>query len=339
MGALLVTLKDIANRLGVSIRTVSHAVNGTGRLAPQTRKAILETVAEMGYFPNAAARSLVTHKSKLIGVLVPFLSASFYSLIISGLERLVRQHGYTLLLLNPPVDSGDPQEICWQMMQRKVDGIILYPSKQIQKAAAFIRKTGIPVVQLMDHTPEIGDCFVAVANFKAAKEAVQALCDSGCCNIAMISHNANSPEVADRCRGFIEAVSERLPGFKPVVVESAVDTADAKEAAMKLLTSHPETDAVFAASDFAALGVAQAALELGKKIPEELSVIGFDNLDIASEQLLYALSTVAQPKEEIGRRAGEMIIDLINGRAVAPVILDAPLILRKTTRNIRGEKC
>ncbi len=328
----MVTLKDIAQRLGVSIRTVSHAVNNTGRLAPQTRKVILETVSEMGYFPNAAARSLVTHKSKLIGVLVPFLSASFYSLILSGLEHTARRHGYTLLLLNPPVDDGDPQEIYRQMMQRKVDGIILYPSRYIQNAASFIRKTGIPVVQLMDHTPEISEYFVAVANFKAAKEAVYALCDSGCRNIAMISHNANSPEVADRCHGFMEAVAEKLPGYEPIVVESYVDTADARQKAMKLLSDHPEIDAVFAASDFAALGVARAALELGKKIPDDLSVIGFDNLDIASEQLLYALSTVAQPKEEIGRRAGEMIIDLINGGDPAPVILDAPLILRNTTR-------
>lgn len=335
----MVTLKDVANRLGVSIRTVSHAVNNTGRLAPQTRRVILETVAEMGYFPDAAARSLVTHKSKLIGVLVPFLSASFYSLIISGLERLVRQHGYTLLLLNPPVDSGDPQEICRQMMQRKVDGIILYPSKHIQKAATFIRKTRIPVVQLMDYTPEISEYFVTVANLKAAKEAVYALCESGCNHLAMISHNANSPEVADRCRGFMEAVAEKLPSHEPVVVESDVNIADARKKALQLFSRHPEIDAVFAASDFAALGVAQAALELGKRIPEDVSIIGFDNLDIASEQLLYPLSTVAQPKEEIGRRAGEMIIDLIHGRKTAPVILDAPLILRNTTRKYEVKKC
>jgi len=137
----------------------------------------------------------------------------------------------------------------------------------------------------------------------------------------------------------MEAVAEKLPSHEPVVLESDVNIADARKKALQLFSRHPEIDAVFAASDFAALGVAQAALELGKRIPEDVSIIGFDNLDIASEQLLYPLSTVAQPKEEIGRRAGEMIIDLIHGRKTAPVILDAPLILRNTTRKYEVKKC
>ncbi len=330
----MVTLKDVALRLGISIRSVSHAVNHTGRLAPQTRKLILETVAEMGYVPNTAARSLVTQKSKLIGVLVPFISVSFYSLIISGMEQEARKHGYTLLLMNPPVADDDYWAVCQQMVQRNVDGIVLYPSLQVRKVADFIRKSGIPVVQLMDHSAEISEYFVAVENFEAAKSAVYALCDSGCRHIAMISHNANSPEVADRSRGFIAAMEERMPGYKPPVIESAVEIGAAKLKTAQLLAAHPETDGIFAASDFAALGVAQTVLEMGKKIPDDVSVIGFDNLDIAAEQLLYPLSTVAQPKEEIGTCAGKMILQLIAGEKVEPVMLKAPLIMRKTTRNI-----
>jgi DNA-binding LacI/PurR family transcriptional regulator len=328
----MVTLKDVALRLGISVRSVSHAVNNTGRLAPQTRKLILETVTEMGYVPNTAARSLVTHRSKLIGVLVPFLSVSFYSLIISGLEAEARMNGYTLLLMNPPVADDDYWSVCQQMIQRNVDGIVLYPSWQVKKVAGFICRSNIPVVQLMDHDPEIGENFVAVENYEAAKRAAHALFDTGCRCVAMISHNYNSPEVADRCRGFSAAVKERMPGSKPPVVESPVETEAARLKTLQLLKDHPGTDGIFAASDFAALGAAQAVLEMGKKIPEDVSVIGFDNLDIASEQLLYPLSTVAQPKEEIGRAAGEMILRLIAGEKVAPVILDAPLIMRKTTK-------
>ena len=127
-------------------------------------------------------------------------------------------------------------------------------------------------------------------------------------------------------------MSELMPGYEPVIKESAVNTFDAYLKAVELLTEHPETDAVFAASDFAALGVARAALEKGRDIPDDLSIIGFDNLDIASEQLLYPFTTVAQPKEEIGRCAGKMVLQLIEGKTVASKMLAAPLILRNTTR-------
>ena len=328
----MVTLKDIANRLGVSIRTVSHAVNNSGRLSDKTRKLILETVAEMGYFPDAAARSLVTHKSRLIGVMVPFLSTSFYGAIISGLEEVARRYNYTLLLLNPPSDDEDYLQVCYSMMQRKVDGMILYPSPLIRKAQEFIRRSNVPVVQLMDFAPELGEVSVKVENFLSAAEAVREFYRTGCRNIAMISHNSNSPEAAERHRGFLAAMDELMPGCEPVTLESEVSIEAAYSAAEKLLTAHPETDAVFAASDFAALGVAKAALERGRKIPEDLSIIGFDNLDIAAEQLLYPFSTIAQPKEEIGRCAGEMILKLIEGKKVESQVLPAPLIIRNTTR-------
>ena len=328
----MVTLKDIAQKLGVSIRTVSHAVNNSGRISEANRKLILKTVAEMGYFPDAAARSLVTHRSRLLGVMVPFLSTSFYGAIISGLEEVARQNGYTLLLLNPPTGEDDYLQVCYSMMQRKVDGMILYPSTLIRKAADFIRKSQIPVVQLMDFAPEIGEVAVGVENFKAAGEAVREFYRTGCRHIAMISHDLNSPEVAERSRGFLAVMSELMPGYEPVIKESAVNTFDAYLKAVELLTEHPETDAVFAASDFAALGVARAALEKGRDIPDDLSIIGFDNLDIASEQLLYPFTTVAQPKEEIGRCAGKMVLQLIEGKTVASKMLAAPLILRNTTR-------
>ncbi len=328
----MATLKDIAQKVGVSIRAVSHAVNNTGRLSAETRRKILETVAEMGYYPNAAARSLVTHRSNLLGVMVPFLSTSFYGQIISGLEEVARDNNYTLLLISPPETEDDVLPVCYSMLQRKVDGIILYPSREVQKASAFIRNSRVPVVQLMDFTPAIGDYYVGVENFNSARNAVYTLHKSGCRRIAMIAHNENSPEVAERWRGFMAAMDELQVGYTPIVAESPVNIAAARSIATELLKAHPETDAVFAASDFAALGVAQAALNAGLRIPQELSIIGFDNLDIASEQLLYPLSTVAQPKEDIGRCAGKMILDLIAGKETKSQLLPAPLILRSTTR-------
>ena len=335
----MVTLKDVAQRVGVSIRAVSHAVNRTGRLAPETREKILTAIREMGYYPNQGARELVTRKSKLIGVLTPSLSISFYARIISGIQQVAYQENYTLLLMSPLGEkSDDYQFLCTQMLQRRVDGIILNPIPSVRNIAKFTRSCGIPVIQIQNHIDSFGSDYVQVANAESAKEAVYALYRSGCRKIAMVSHSRICEEIADRETGFLAAMKEMRPDYKPVVMESSVEIPDAKRVVGRMLAEHPEIDAIFAASDYAGLGAAQAALELGRRIPEDLSIIGFDNLEIAAQQLVYPLSTVDQPKEEIGRIAMKMMIDRLNGRPTGSRVLPASLILRSTTRAEKNAK-
>lgn len=330
----MTTLKNIADSLGVSIRAVSYAVNGTGRLAPDTRKKILEKVLETGYVPNAAARSLVTSKSKLIGVLVPILSCSFYGRILAGIESVARKNGYTLLLMNPVEHNEDDcSTVCLQLLQRKVDGIILNPFPGIAREADLLLKLEVPIVQIKNFFPELGNHSLKVSNFESAKKAAIALYQSGCRNIGMIAHNQNSNEIYERYSGFIAGLKELMPEYVPPVYESSVDIQGVHQVAKKMLSEHPGLDAVFGASDFAAIGTAKAALELGLKIPEDISIIGFDNLNIAAEQLIYPFSTIDQPKEEMGIYAMEMMIDLINKKSVESKTFEAPLILRETTKN------
>ena len=328
----MVTLKDIAAKTGVSIRSVSHAVNNTGRLAPETRRRILEIAAESGYYPNAAARSLVTHSNRLIGVLIPYLHISIYGRVIGGLELFARQHDYTLLLMSPSTDNSEHVRDCIRMLQYNVDGIIVVPELLDATAASLIGRSGIPVVQLQGHRAELGPHFIQIDNFGAAAKAVRALYDSGCRKIAMMAHNQLSNELAERGRGFAETVRSLLPGREPAVVESGFWPSDTAAAAKCLFDLYPETDGVFAATDMCAISVAREALARGKKIPEELSVIGFDNQAIASEQVVYPLSTVDQPKEEMGRLAGKMLFDIIEKRPVSSIILETPLIFRSTTK-------
>ena len=330
----MVTLKDIAVKTGVSIRSVSHAVNNTGRLAPETRRRILETAAGLGYYPNAAARSLVTHSNRLIGILVPYLHVGFYGRVIGGLELFARQHDYTLLLMSPSTNYSEHAHDCIRMLQYNVDGIIVVPELLDATAISLIGRSKIPVVQLQGHRSELGPCSIQIDNFGAAVKAVRFLHDSGCRNLAIMAHSKLSCELAERERGFAETVEKLMPGKKPVVVESGFWPRDTAAAAKRLFDLHPETDGVFAVSDMCAVSVAREALARGKKIPEELSVIGFDNQEIASEQVVYPISTVDQPKEELGRLAGQMLLDIIEKRPVSSIVLETPLILRGTTRQI-----
>ena len=278
-----VTLKDIAQELGLSVKAVSTGLNGTGRLSPETRKKIQEAARRMGYTPNVAARSLVTHRSSFIGVLVPYLNSSFFGNIIAGIEEVAGEHDFTLLLDSLDCDENRQRRVLSRLMQRNVDGIILYPQRHQLGLAESLKAIGVPVIQVMNHFAEFGEYAVMVDNLTGGREATEHLIGLGHRKIGFIGHDDESPELVARHRGF--------------------------DAAMR------------------------AALELGRRIPEELAIIGFDDLEIAARQMVYPLSTMAQPKERIGQLAARMMLDLFAGKTVESQLLNAPLVVRKTTRS------
>lgn len=326
-----VTLKDIAQALNLSPKAVSSGLNNTGRLAPETRKKIFETAQKMGYIPNFAARSLVTHRSSFIGVLVPFLNSSFFSNIIAGIEEVARKHGFTLLLDSLNQDEPGQQRVLSLLMQRSVDGVILYPQNHHLPLAENLKALGVPVVQVMNHFAELGDFAVTVDNFSGGRDATEHLIALGHRHIGFIAHDKESSELVMRHNGFDAAMKAHSLTKFAECRQCFMSIETGKAAALELLKERPELTAIFAASDVAALGCIQAALELGRRIPEELAIIGFDDLEIAAKQMVYPLSTMAQPKELIGRLAAQMLIDLFNGKNVKSQCLTAPLVVRKTT--------
>ena len=328
-----VTMKDIAEVLGLSIKAVSTGLNGTGRLSPECRRKIQETAREMGYVPNAAARSLITHRSCFIGVLIPYLNNSFFSNIIAGIEEVAGKRDFTLLLDSLDCEEAQQRRALSRLRQRNVDGIILYPQRNALALAPELEAPGVPVVQVMNHFPEFGKHAVTVDNFSGGRDATEHLISLGHRQIGFIGHDSESPEVADRHRGFDAAIRAHHLEAGCFARECFLSLETGREATLALLTAHPELTAVFAASDVAALGAVQAALELGRSIPEQLAVIGFDDFEIAARQLVYPLTTMSQPKEQIGRIAAQMLLDLLAGQAVSSQILPVPLVVRKTTRS------
>ena len=180
--------------------------------------------------------------------------------------------------------------------------------------------------------PEFGEVAVTVDNFTGGREATEYLISLGHRSIGFIAHDGESPELVDRHRGFDAAVRERQMEGSCFCRDCYMSIETGREAARILLAEHPEISAVFAASDVAALGTIQAALESGRRIPEELAIIGFDDLEIAARQMVYPLSTMAQPKEQIGRLAAGMMLDIFAGKEVSSRMLHVPLVVRKTTQ-------
>lgn len=201
-----VTLKDIAQELGLSVKAVSTGLNGTGRLSLETRKKIQEAARRMGYTPNVAARSLVTHRSSFIGVLVPYLNSSFFGNIIAGIEEVAGEHDFTLLLDSLDCDENRQRRVLSRLMQRNVDGIILYPQRHQLGLAESLKAIGVPVIQVMNHFAEFGEYAVMVDNLTGGREATEHLIGLGHRKIGFIGHDDESPELVARHRGFDAAM-------------------------------------------------------------------------------------------------------------------------------------
>lgn len=326
-----VTIKDIAQVLGLSAKAVSTGLNNTGRLAPETRRRIQDTARRMGYTPNVAARALVTHRSSFIGVVMPFLNSSFFSNIIAGIEEISGKNDFTLLLDGFSFDPERQQQTLSRFAQRGVDGLIFYPQREFLSLAGQIRALGVPVVQIMNRFEDFGEYAVTVDNFNGGREAALHLIGLGHTRIGLVSHDSESPELIQRRLGFESVIAEYELTDQMTRVDSFLSSDGGFQAGCELLNRTHAPTALFACSDAAALGLIRAGLKFGKKIPEELSILGFDDLELAAKQLVYPLSTMAQPKEQIGKLAAEMLLALLKKESVKSQQLSAPLIVRSTT--------
>ncbi|WP_176012838.1 LacI family DNA-binding transcriptional regulator [Victivallis sp. Marseille-Q1083] len=325
------TLKDIASRLGISCRAVSMGINGTGRLSAATREKILATARELDYVPNVVARSLVMRKSYLIGAVVPYINKSFFANIIAGIEDVVFERDFSLILANFYPGIENERQAFRHLLKRKIDGVVITPGKDLIEDYCELA-AAMPVVQIMDHLPEVGSHFVMVDNDRGARTAARHLLELGHRRIGLICHKDEPLPIRQRQAGFCDELKKA--GYelsREYIEDGQMSILGGETAAHRLLARAPELTALFAVSDYAALGAIRAALKMEYRIPEDLSVIGFDDLEIAAEQLLYPLTTIAQPKEEIGHLAGNMLLDLLQGKATASRLLDAPLVVRATT--------
>ena len=322
-----VTLKDIAKVLNLSPRAVSNGLNNSGRLAPQTREKIIQTATNLGYIPNAAARSLVTKSSNFIGVLIPYINKSFFCNIIAGISEVTEKNNYMILLDSLDKESKERKEaVIYSLIQHNVAGIILFPRTEDLEIAPLLRSSNIPVIQVMDYFPEFGELSVTMDNFKAASIAMQHLIDKGHKNIGFLGANNKTPSQQERFRAYKEMRKDQKLLYK--FCNSSLE--DGYNKTLELFTENPQLSAIFATSDASALGAMRAAKERNLAIGKDFSVVGFSDVDIASNQAFYPLTTVSQPKETTGIKAAEILIAKIRNQKTYSISLEAPLVIRKS---------
>ena len=328
------TIKDIAREAGVSPRSVSYAVNGTGRISAETRERILKIAERLNYQPNILAKGLVGQKTYLIGVVLPYLSSSFFTDIINGIEECCVGDGFDIILGNSSSRTVSEKNVIKRMVNRQVDGIICCPDPRYFEFYQELKATNLPLIQIMTHVRGVDATSLLVDDEHGGYIAAKHLLDLGHERIGFLDYQESFyEEIGLRKNGFLRALLEKGISLEVNRYSEPSDLTieGGYAAALKLLERNPSLTAIFAATDRAAIGAVQAVLSLGRRVPEDISIIGYDDIDLAEHQVLYPLTTVAQPKELIGEISYGMLGRLIAGESVASQLLTPELVPRKTT--------
>lgn len=329
---LQVDIKFIAKMAGTSTATVSRVLNGTKSVSPALKKKVLKTVEKYNYRPNITARSLILHKSNLIGVLVPSVSVTFHAAMIAAIENAAEENGYHVLVCNISDDFEKEKQTFKMLCGRLVDGIILLHENSPEEINALTEISDIPLVLGGIHIPGCSLPCAAIDDEQAAYDAVNALISKGYRQIAGLFNDCYSLGTL-RLNGFERALAEnglqkdcRLIYFDDCTLTGGERTAE------RLLQQEKLPQALFCVSDEMAAGAIHHLLDHGVRVPEEIAVMGFDNISTA-QILRPKLSTVAQPIDEIGANSVKLLIDQIENRVSESrnILLPHQIILRAST--------
>ncbi|MEH7108568.1 LacI family DNA-binding transcriptional regulator [Bacillus sp. JJ1764] len=305
------TIKDVAVEAKVSVATVSRVLNNSGYVNEDTRKRVLNAISKLNYMPNEIARSLFKKQSKTVALIVPDINNPFFPEVARAIEDVMSSQEYTLILCNS--DEQVEKEIMYLdvMKQKYVDGIIIVTNTLTPK---HIESRDIPLVAL-DRPISKDIPSVYVNNFQGASQAVRYLKDIGCRKIAHIRGPKNIINAQERYQGYLAEVENETWFTPELIVNGDYNIAKTTEATLKLLTNHPDVDGIFAGNDYMAVGVLKTAIKLGIKVPEELSIIGFDGIQLC-RLTSPEITTIAQPIYELGHKAAELLLEMIEGKVI-----------------------
>ena len=311
--------------------TVSRVVNGSGPVSPKLRTRVERALKETGYVPNTVARNLRTKRTDTIGLVMPDITNPFFTHVVRGMEVAARDAGLYLLLTNTDQRPDEEQRLVSMLLQRQVDGMLAVPAGSCAETVRLCQEAGVPLV-IVDRRPETSGVDVVRADAEGGAYGLgQLLADLGHRHMAVLTGPEYVPTAVDRAAGFSKALEEAgLP--PPVVIHGDFSLEAGHEMTQRLMASEPRPTAIFAANNFLAIGTQHALEELGLRIPEDVALVGLD--DLPAEMVTFPFLTVAaQPAEEIGRRAVELLLRRIKEPAGDPeeILLPTELTIRRSS--------
>ena len=323
----MANIKDVAKRANVSVATVSRVINSKGYVNEHTKQLVLEAIAELNYVPNEIARSLYRKSSKIIGVIIPDLSNEFFNHVISGIEEIILQHGYKTMLCTSRENIEREKEYLQMFSTNKVDGLIICSNSP--DITSYIN-LDIPIVAL-DRVITKDIPSVSADNYMGGILAAQRLIKNNAKNIVQFRGPTTLPPANERSNGFIE-ILQQDPTIRVHSVELNYNESDALEI-YKFLVTHPQIDGIFAGSDVIAAQCIRSLKRIGRHVPHDVKVIGYDNISIG-EFTDPTITTIAQPILSMGQIAAETLFKLINNEEINQrhITLPVELIERESTQ-------
>src|SRR5262245_2451390 len=327
-----VSIKDVAKAARVSHPTVSRALRNSRLVKSETGERIQKIALEMGYRPSAVARSLVTRKTETIGVVVTNIADPFVAGVVAGIEDVANQRGYSVFLANSDADPAREMELVQSFHERLVDGIVVTASRVGAFYIPMLARMKVPIVLIDNQHPGEFVHSVMIDNVPASRHATQHLIDLGHRRIGYIGDQFGFQSDMDRFSGYRQALQRAdLPFLPELVVHGNGNTDGGIRAMNTLLALKESPTAVFCYNDLSALGALRAVYDHGLRVPEDLSLVGFDDLPIAS-YMFPRLTTVRQPKEQMGRMAMESLLKILNGSSAKTNIdVEGELIIRDSS--------
>lgn len=327
------TIYDVAERAGVSIATVSKVINDKADVGEKTKKRILRIIEEVGYHPSMVASALTGKHTHTIGLVIPDIANPFFAELARSVEDTGHANGYSVVICNTDNDPEKEVQYLWWLNQKKVDGVVLGTGMHNMEALKEFMNQSIPVVLVSRDIPTLAVSTVLVDDFRGGYLAAQHLLGLNHRKVLLLVGDLDNSSEQNRLRGFYAGFEEAGISKKNVkIIEELMTTQQADDAVMETLKKDINISAAFALTDFLAIGSIQGARGIGKSVPEDFSVIGFDDTFIAV--LSHPpLTTISQPIVEMGEIITQTLVDQIKGKKQSnrTIILTPEIKVRQTT--------
>jgi LacI family transcriptional regulator len=330
----MATIRDVAKLSGVSVATVSRFINKSGYVNTETEEKIKESIKKLNYTPNSLARALASKKTDTIALIIPDITNPFFPELARAVEDTAKSLGYTLILGNSDSEGANELKYIEILKNRYVDGII-FASHQLRPSEVHeLLQMSIPILTLdravdsgLENLPSI-----SVNNYMGAVMGVEHLISIGCKNIAHISGPYHLRTSLERLRGYTDSLKNSMLFNASFVVQGDFTVESGLQATRQLMAENPEIDGIFAANDLMAIGALKALIRLGKKVPDDVALLGFDGIQM-TQVMEPEISTVAQPIYEMGALAVRQLVSLIDKREIGKQVeeLQGQLIQRASS--------
>ncbi|MDF2674945.1 MAG: LacI family transcriptional regulator [Clostridiales bacterium] len=327
-----ISIKDIAAECNVSATTVSRALNGSKEISEETRNYILKVCEEKNYTPNLLARSLILKKTNMIGLIIPDITNQYYSYVSKGVGTYLESLGYGVILCNLDRKKANEKMYINFLIQRMVDGIIMIPIEPDRKDYEPITARNIPLLLLDNYVYDLDVSFVSNDNYAGARKIIMHMINQGYRRIGAIIGGKDSSASNDRLKGYIDVLKANGIEFdEKLIIHSKATFEDGYNKAKQLIDAN--VDSIFAINDTVAMGVMKYCYSNGIRIPEDVGIAGYDDIEQAS-MLPVPLTTVHQKKYSLGFKAAEILISEINNpnQSKQKVILQPELVKRKSCK-------